>query len=177
MRHFFIPLEIALAAMAGAGAIGTAHAQTVEPGLWEIKSTMDMPNMGNMAEQMRKHVAQLPPEARKMAEQRMASMGMGIGQDGGMRVCFGPEQARQPIKEGQKEGNCTYTQVSAVGNTWRGRMVCTDPKSEGTFTTTMHSQHHFTTMAVLKDERGETKMTSDARRISADCGAIKPIGK
>lgn len=164
----------------GAGGHGLVVAQAIEPGLWEFKSEMKMPGMPDMTEQMaqmRKQLAQLPPESRKLVEQQMASMGVGMGQQGGLRMCMGPEQARQPIQDGHRDGSCTYTQVSRTGNTWRGRMVCTDPKSEGSFTTTLHSATHFTTHAVLKSAQGEMNMKSEARRLSGDCGALKPIGK
>jgi hypothetical protein len=57
-------------------------------------------------------------------------------------------------------------------------VVCRDPASQGDFTTTLHSASHFSTKAVLTSkEFGRVDMSSDARRVSADCGAIKPAGK
>jgi hypothetical protein len=163
----------------GAFAI-SAHAQSVQPGLWEFRSDMKIPGQPDMAAQMaqmQKQIASLPPETRKAMEQQLAAMGMGVGQQGGIRVCFGPEQTQQPIKEGHQDGTCTYTNVSRSGNTWKGRMVCTDPRSEGDFTTTLHSAKHFTTEAALRSAKGTMQMKSEARHVSADCGAIRPAGK
>jgi hypothetical protein len=161
---------------------GTAHARTIQPGLWEFKHELRMPGQPDLAApmaQMREQMKNLPPEARKMMEQQMAGLGVGLGADGALRVCIGPEEAQQgPIREGHTEGDCTFTRVKQAGNTWSGRVVCRDPASQGDFTTTLHSASHFSTKAVLTSkEFGRVDMSSDARRVSADCGAIKPAGK
>jgi hypothetical protein len=173
---------LACGVLAGIALGGTAHAQTIQPGLWEFKHELRMPGQPDLAAQMaqmREQMKNLPPEARKMMEQQMAGLGVGLGADGALRLCIGPEEAQQgPIREGHTEGDCTFTRVKQAGNTWSGRVVCRDPASQGDFTTTLHSASHFSTKAVLTSkEFGRVDMSSDARRVSADCGAIKPAGK
>ena len=99
--------------------------------------------------------------------------------DGALRLCIGPEDAKQdPIREGRTEGDCTYTQVKRSGNTWTGRLTCKEPPSQGDFTTTLHSATHFTTKAALTSkEHGRIDMNTEARRLSADCGTLKPVAK
>ena len=129
--------------------------------------------------QMREQMKSLPPEARKMMEQQLAGHGMGMGADGALRLCIGPEDAKQdPIREGHTEGDCTYTQVKRSGNTWTGRLTCKEPPSQGDFTTTLHSATHFTTKAALTSkEHGRIDMNTEARRLSADCGTLKPVAQ
>ncbi|GAB1382696.1 MAG TPA: DUF3617 domain-containing protein [Ottowia sp.] len=157
-----------------------AYAQTIEPGLWEIKQdirTPDRPEMAAQMAQMREQMKNLPPQARKQMEQQMASMGVGLNPDGAIRNCVSPEEARQDvIREGDKKDDCTYTKVSRTGNVWRGRMVCTNPPSQGDFTTTLHDRKHYTTEAVItgqdKGRPTRMEMKMDARFVSADCGAL-----
>ena len=169
------PLAIAVACIAFA-----AQAQTIQPGLWELKHDMRMPGRPDVAAQMaqmREQMKNLPPQARKQMEQQMASMGVGLNPDGAIRNCVSPEEARQDvIREGDKKDDCTYTKVSRTGNVWRGRMVCTNPPSQGDFTTTLHDRKHYTTEAVItgqdKGRPTRMEMKMDARFVSADCGAL-----
>lgn len=156
---------------------GNVHAQNVQPGLWEIKHDMRMPGQPDITTQMaqlREQLKALPPEARKMMEQQMGSMGIGLGGDASLRICLTPEDIKDDvIREGHTEGDCTFTKVSRSGNTWRGKMVCTEPAGQGDFTTTLHSPTHYTTEAIITSaEHGRVEMKTDARRISADCGAL-----
>lgn len=155
-----------------------AQAQSIDPGLWEFTHDMRAPGQPDMSAQMaqmRQQMKNLPPEARKMLEQQMAGRGIGLGDNGALRVCIGPDDARrEPISEGRTDGDCTYTQVARSGNTWTGRMACTKPPSKGDFTTTLHSSTHFSTKAVLTSEQGRMNLTTEARRVSADCGTLKP---
>ncbi len=153
-----------------------AQAQTIEPGLWEVQTGMQIPGLQEQLKNM-------PPEVRKMMEQRMG-MGIGAGKDGRpvVRVCLTPQDVQQgPIREGHREGDCTYTQVSRSGSTWKGRLVCTNPPSQGDFTVTLHSPQHYTSHAVMQTrgpDGGRTEMEMDARRLSGDCGALgSPGGK
>jgi hypothetical protein len=173
---------VACGAAAGLALGGSAHAQSIQPGLWEFKHEVRMPGQPDLAAltaQMREQMNSLPPEVRQMMDQQLADLGVGFGADGALRLCIGPEEAQQgPIREGHTEGDCTFTQVRQAGNTWSGRVVCTEPASQGDFTTTLHSPSHFSTKAVMTSEEfGRVDMSSEARRVSADCGAIQPAGK
>lgn len=174
------PWTLALSLSLALGLAGPVQAQTIDPGLWEIKNDMRMPDRPEFAAQMaqmREQMKNLPPEVRKQMEQQMAGSGVGLGQDGAMRLCISPEDAKgDVIREGQKQGNCTYTQVSRSGNVWRGTLMCTNPQSQGEFMVTLHDSRHYTMEARMtgQDEGRPTRMemTVDARFVSADCGAL-----
>ena len=161
------------ALLAAAVSAGAAQAQTIDPGLWEMQTSMQIPGLQEQLKNM-------PPEVRKMMEQQMG-IGVAAGKGGrtAVRVCLAPEDVREgPIREGHKEGDCTYTQVKRSGNTWTGRLTCKEPPSQGDFTTTLHSAAHFTTQAALTSkEHGRIDMNTEARRLSADCGTLKPVAK
>lgn len=176
MKTATLVIAIATAACFAAA----AQAQDIAPGLWEFKHDVRVPGQPDMAAQMaqmREQMKNLPPEARKMMEQQMAGHGIGMGADGALRLCISPEDAKQdPIREGHTEGDCTYTQVKRSGSTWTGRLTCKEPPSQGDFTTTLHSASHFSTKAVLTSKQhGRMDMSTEARRLSADCGTLKPL--
>lgn len=171
--------RVALAALAmmawmPAGAL----AQAVDPGLWEYKTEMrSMGGNNAMAAQlaqMQEQLRNVPPETRRMMEQQMSAMGLNIGIESGavtVRNCLSPEEANaDPIREGQTVDDCTYTQVQRKGNVWTGRMVCTDPRMTGDFTTTLHNRGHYSTVAHMKgDETGDMEVRVEGRRVAADC--------
>lgn len=171
---------LALVLLLGLHLAGQAQAQTIDPGLWELKNDVRMPDRPEFAAQMaqmREQMKNLPPEARKMMEQQMAGMGVALGGDGAIRRCVSPEEAKSDvIREGYTEDNCTYTQVSRSGNVWRGTLMCTNPQSQGEFMVTLHDSRHYTMEARMtgQDEGRPTRMemTVDARFVSADCGAL-----
>jgi len=173
--------RVALATLLATGLIASAQAQQIEHGLWEFKHDMKMPGQPNLSEQMAQMRAQMknmPPEARKMMESQMASMGVGLTDSGAIRTCISPEEARKdPVYDGRQEGDCTYKDVKRSGNTWSGRVICTKPRSEGTFKTTLHDERHFSTDAKVKSEEGSMEMQMEGRWVSADCGAVAPAGQ
>lgn len=172
LRSLSLAAALALSTLAGA-----AQAQRIEPGLWEYQTDLRQPGKPDLAAQMaqmREQMKNLPPEARRMLEQQMASAGVGLGKDGAFRHCMAPEDVREDVvRDGHRDGDCTYSRVSRNGNTWRGQIACTDPAMRGDFTTTLHSSTHYTTEAVMTGkEAGRTEMKVQARRVSADCGAL-----
>lgn len=157
---------------------GTAQASSIEPGLWEIQSDIQVPgrpDISQMMQQAREQMKNLPPETRKMMEQQM---GAGPGPDGAIRLCITPEETRGSlISEGKQQGECTFTKVSQSGNVWKGRMTCKNPPAQGEFTTTLHSSSHYSTVAIMTSKEGRMDMKSDARRISGDCGNLSRSGR
>ena len=167
-------LKGGLALLALMGLSLTATAQETDPGLWEIRVQMTSPDGSGPMAQMQEELKNMPPEMQQMMKQQMASMGMSM--DGGMDMtiqhCVTPEEAQKgPVQEGQTEDGCTYTQVKQKGNTWTGKMVCTDPNMTGDFTNTLHSRRHHTTEAVMTGpEVGKMLLKHEGRWKAADCG-------
>lgn len=164
--------------MALGAATATAHAQTIDPGLWELTSEMKTPGQADTQQQMadlQKQLESMPAGMRGMLEKQMASMGVGLGANGAIRVCITPEQASTGgMYDGKQEGGCTYSNVKHSGKTITGTMTCTQPAMRGDFVSTLHSESHFATQAKLTGTGGVTEMTAVGRRLSADCGDIQP---
>lgn len=176
---------LALLALAGVGSAQAQSAQSIQSiqsGLWELSHDMRMPGQPDMnaqMAQMREQLKNLPPETRKMMEQQMAGSGVAFGEGGAMRVCVSPEDAKAgAIREGQTQGDCTYSQIKRSGNTWRGHVVCQKGESQGDFTTTIHSPTRFSTVANVTSKQGRMDMRTESRFIGSDCGALgKPSAK
>jgi hypothetical protein len=151
-----------------------AHAQSIEPGLWEFTSKMSMPNNPEFEQQMAMLQAQLknlPPEARQMMEQ---SMGVKMLDDGftKIRTCVSPEQADDPINTAAANDECSFKETGRSSNTISGRISCPSASTEGEFTTTMHSKKHFVTVAKMTGPQGQINVNNEARFISSDCGSL-----
>ena len=153
-------------------------ADSIRPGLWEFRSTRlslaGMPDMSSQMSQLQQQLKNLPADARRMIEQQMAQRGVSLGQDGTVRSCITPEQARHDnIFSGKVEGNCTLSQVVKSSNTVRGRLNCTDPDASGDFHARIDSPEHFISRVDMKSARGNLEVETDARWVSAHCGAAK----
>ncbi len=155
-------------------------ADSIRPGLWEFRSTRlsvaGMPDMSSQMSQLQQQLKHLPADARRMIEQQMTQRGVSLGQDGTVRSCITPEQARHDnVYSGKVEGNCTLNQVVKSGNTVRGRLMCTDPAASGDFHARVESPEHFTSRVDLKSPRGDLEVETDARWVSAQCGPAKAV--
>ncbi|NMG75355.1 DUF3617 domain-containing protein [Aromatoleum diolicum] len=156
------------------------HAADLRPGLWEFRSTRmsiaGLPDMSSQMAQMQQHLKNLPPDMRRMMEQQMAARGVSLGNDGAVRSCISPEQAKQDnIYSGKIEGNCTLGNVVKTGNTVTGRLSCTQPDASGDFNARVDGPEHFTTRVNMKSTSGDLKIETDARWLSAHCAAPRGV--
>ena len=152
-----------------------AHAADIRPGLWEFRSTRmnvaGLPDMSSQMAQMQQHLKNLPPDTRRMLEQQMASRGVSLGNDGTVRSCITPEQAKQDnIYSGKTEGNCTLGNVAKTGSSVTGRLTCTQPQGSGDFEAMIDSPQRFTTRVNMKPAHGDMRMDTEARWVGSDCG-------
>lgn len=157
-----------------ASAVG--QAADVRPGLWEFRSTRmsvaGMPDMSAQMAEMQKQLKNLPPETQRMLQQQMASRGVQMGNDGSVRSCITPEQAKQDnIYSGRTDGGCTLVSVTKTGNTVHGRLNCTQPQGTADFETTLDGPEHFTTRVKMRSAQGDMQADTDARWLSAQCGS------
>jgi hypothetical protein len=152
------------------------QATDVRPGLWEFRSTRlnvgGLPDMSSQMAQMQQQLKNLPADMRRMMEQEMAARGVTLGSDGTVRSCITPDQAKQDnIYSGRTEGDCTLTNVVKTGNTVKGHVNCTQQQAGGDFEARIEGPEHFTTRVNMKSPRGDMQMETDARWVSAQCGA------
>lgn len=165
---------------AGTALSAPASAQTVQPGLWEISTSMqhtDKATQDAMA-QMQKQMASMPPAQRKQMEAAMASMGMAVDGKGGMRVksCVTPEEAAR-MEVPVQDGDCTNSPAKRSGNTMSFSFQCTDPVVKGEATVTFNNAKSYSMKSVTHmTEQGKTQTTSmeaEGRWLQADCaGAL-----
>lgn len=153
-----------------------AHAIEVRPGLWEFRTTQlsvnGLPDMSSQMTQAQQYLKTLPPEMRRMAEQQMAARGVKLGNDGTVRSCITPEQARQDnIYSGKNEGNCTLANVQKDGSTVTGQVSCTQPDARGSFEAQIASPERFTTRVDMRSPRGDMQVQTDARWLGEQCPA------
>lgn len=167
----------ALLALALASLPLAAHAvDDIRPGLWEFRSTHlsvgGLPDMSSQMAQLQQQLKNLPADTRRMIEQQMTQRGVSLGQDGTVRTCITPEQARQDmIFSGKVEGNCTLTDVVKSGSTVTGRLTCTGPDASGQFRAQIDSPERFTTRVTMRSARGDLEVETAGRWLAAECGA------
>lgn len=178
-RRYHLLLSLALSSSAL-----SLSAQTMKPGLWEMKSKMTT-SSGEMEKAMalaQQEMAKMPPGQRKMMEDMMAQQGIKMDVDTGttsLKLCMTPEMvARNEVAV--QEGDCQQTLLPRVGNTMKFTLVCTQPPSTGEGQITFVSPEAYTMkMQVKTPVKGKTEtmaMASNAQFLSASCGAIKPLG-
>lgn len=173
----FIPLRRStVIALALTSLAIPAHAvDNIRPGLWEFRSTHlsmgGLPDMSAQMAQLQQQLKNLPADTRRMIEQQMTQRGVSLGQDGTVRSCITPEQARQDtIFSGKVEGNCTLTDVVKTGNTVTGKLSCTGPDATGKFQARIDSPEHFTTRVTMQSSRGDLDVETAGRWLAAQCG-------
>ena len=161
-----------------------AHAQNLQPGLWEISSTMQSGSGGMekaMAE-LQKQMAAMSPEQRKMMQDTMAKQGMVMGGSGpgsmDIKVCMTKEMVERN-EVASMEGDCKSSNSARSGNSMKVTFVCTKPASSGEGQVTFTSaQAYSARMTVNTSRNGKNEtitMDGQGKWLSAECGAVKPI--
>lgn len=162
---------------------GAAQAQTLKPGLWEMRSSMQgSAEMNKAMDEMQKQMAAMPPEQRKQMQEMMAKQGMQLGSagPGGMsvRLCMTQEMVERNEIPAQ-DGRCKTTSSPRAGNTMKVSFVCTTPPSSGEGEVRFISPEAYATrMTIHSMQNGKREtmtMNGDSKWLSAQCGAIKPI--
>lgn len=162
-----------------------ALSQSMRPGLWEVDSKISSknPQMAAQMAQLRKQLASMPPEQRKMMEQMLAKQGgasMPTMTDDGMRVkiCMSKEMVAQNQVPVQQTGNCKQQQTPMGSNAIKISFVCTNPASSGEGTVQFEGETGYTmNMNLTAAPQGKPETTTvqaDGRWLGADCGAVKP---
>lgn len=183
----------ALFALTAIGAL-PASAQTMKPGLWEVRTKMNGqsdPRMKEMREaqknsmaEMRKAYDNMSPEQRKHMDAMMAKMGQVnlMNEEGGMTIktCVTPEMAsmnHMDVQHHQRPG-CTNSRSPMVGGVMKVSFSCANPKSSGEGTVRVSGDSAYTVdMNMHSEHEGkvmETSMAASGKWLSSDCGDVKP---
>jgi len=156
-------IGIAVAALAVLPAVAqTSHGKA---GLWEVTSTMSMPNMPQMS----------PAQT---AQMQAMGMHMPTGHTTTLQHCVTPEQAASPIPLNSHNKDCALSNVKMDGRTYSGDVTCSGEfQGQGHFSETFDSDEHYTGTSTMTGTSNGHAMnmsnTMEGKWISADCGATK----
>jgi hypothetical protein len=152
-----------------------AHAQMLQPGLWELTTSnmkVDEQNMPDLQLILGQLQSQMTPEQRALLEKQGITMG-----GKGIRACLTPEQVKTdniPLTDPQS--GCKQEITDRTGNQWKFRFSC--PRAQGAGTATFVSDREFTTKvngtfnATGIQQKGS--LESRAVWLGQDCGTVKP---
>lgn len=159
----------------------------VKPGLWEHTTTVEMsnmPGMQGMPQLTPEQLAKMPPAVRARFEAMMNGQGQGIVS----KVCRTRESLTDAMAYGTRQDNsCTPKIISMSPGKVEVHTDCTGRfTGSGDFVVERIDSEHFKMTGVMKGvnagEKGSpdrpmnTKMTSNGKWLSADCGDVKPLG-
>lgn len=155
----------------------SAQAAPILPGLWEFSSRnvevdgQQMPGMNEMLEQLQN----LPADQRQMMEDMLAAQGVQLGGQG-VRICLSEAQANAEALPFSDQPDCTQEITERNERLWKFSFQCPDASGQGE--TRFISEREFVsvmeTSYSLGGEQGSSRMESQARWISEDCGTLKP---
>ena len=134
-------------------------------GLWEVTTTMNMPNM-----------PQIPPA--QMAQMQAMGMHMPMGHTMTVQHCMTAAEVASdtPPRHGNKD--CSLTNVKLDGPTCSGDEICHGNfEGQGHFSVTYDGDEHYrgaTSMTGSADGRPMNVSNSfEGRWVSADCGGVR----
>lgn len=174
-----------LMTFAAALAAPSASAQSVRPGLWEIKTSgQGGPGGKAMAAQMaqmKKDVAAMPAPQRKQMEAAMAAQDLHEVRytDDGMimKHCISREDASMD-KLLVKNGTCTTQRSPMIGGVVKMNSSCTTPPMTGNGSVRFHGDTGYTMeMTMTTKFMGQShtsKVNTSGKWLSSNCGKIKP---
>ena len=151
-------------------------AQTMKPGLWEMKSELQNAEMNEAMSSMQEQLANMPPEQRKQMEAMMAKSGVSVGNKGtNFKVCIGKEQATN-LKIPNQNPACKQDIVEKKANYLKITYTCSNPPTRGESEITFQSDTSFKNKYIVVQENGEKmEMIQDGKWLGANCGNLKPI--
>ena len=155
-----------------------AQAQTMKPGLWEVRGK-GPPEMAEAMSKMRERMANMPPAQRKQMEEMMAKQGAGMsgapGDGFSVKTCVTKEMASRMQLPVQQQGNCTTT-TNKTSAGMKMKFTCTDPQSSGEGDFTFSGDTAYTMKLKINPSGEDKSRTFDAtgKWLGSDCGAVKP---
>ena len=157
---------IGLSAAALALVPGAALAAHGKAGLWNVSTTMNMPNM------------QIPPEA--MAQMKKAGVAMPTAQTFTSQICMTQAEVDSdkppPMKN---DTGCTSHMVSQTASSMQAEMACTgEMKGNGQMQISYSGAEHYVGSynfrGSMKGHPMDMSSSFKGDWVKADCGAVKP---
>ena len=152
-----------------------AHAQMLQPGLWELTTSnmkVDDQNLPDLQLILGQLQSQMTAQQRAQLEKQGITMG-----GKGIRACLTPQQVQtDDIPLTDRPSGCKQEVTDRTGNQWKFRFSC--PKAQGAGVATFLSDREFTTKvngtfnATGIQQKGS--LESRAVWLGQDCGTVKP---
>jgi len=168
--------------VASLAAASAARADPIEPGLWEIKVTVETKATEaakRKYEARRKQFASLPPEQRKEVEAAMPKPGVPVTHS--QRTCITPEAAREgPRFDGTDEDeDCRTVYGARKAGRIPFEVTCKEPPATGKGEVVFTGPKGFASSVSMTvrwpgEEPTESAMRTEHRWLAADCGSVKP---
>lgn len=150
---------------------GAALAAHGKAGLWNITTSMSMPNM-----------PQMPPEAAAMMKQRGMNMKMPGMEPITTQICMTQADVDTdiPPRTGDRDESCQTHVISKTDSSMTADMICTGRmQGTGHMQVSYSGAEHYSGSYSFKGsmEGRPNEMTSSFKGdwVKADCGAVKPI--
>jgi len=160
---------------------GQAQAQSIKPGLWELRAVKHMVDgvdqsaqMAAAQQQMKAAMAKMPPEQRKQMESTMAGM-----TNGTHRLCISPAMAAQDKPVMPSDAKCDPPISKRSGSRTDYEFSCQQGGNtvKGKGQSEVSGDRVVTRMDMTTSgPQGKHTMQteSEMRFVSADCGNVKP---
>ncbi len=167
-----------LAALLAGGVVAAtpalAAAAALKPGLWSyslLTRRGDGPPM-NLAQMLRS----LPAAARPRVEARLRAQGMGIGPDGGLRICLDAGSLSAGHPPLHLPGRCTeHWKLSAPGD-WNFHYACTQPTVDGRGSLRISAPTSYASDYTVTGPQGSVSGSAHAHWLASACGGVPPLG-
>lgn len=153
----------------------SAHAQSIEPGLWEMNASNTL--AGQKLPDMQAMMAQIPSEQRAMMEQMLGQQGVNFGQNGGIQVCITPQQiAQSDIPLNDPESGCQQKITERTAKRWKFSFSCPDANGQGEVRFVSNKEFISEVQGQFNHEgtAHQGTMSTRAQWVKADCGNVKP---
>ena len=176
---FFSTLRRNLCALAGLAAAASAlpaHAQTVQPGLWETRTQITPASSqarGALA-LLQQQIPNLPPAQRQQLDALMAKQGLSLEGNGTVRSnsCITPTMAER-LELPVHQGDCTTALSGRSENGFSFQFQCAKPALRGGGQVTLHGPKAYslrgTTVASVNGHTERADLQSTGRWVARDC--------
>lgn len=154
------------------------------PGLWKYRTTMTSQGgeVDKAMQEMKKQLASMPADQRKMMEEMMARQGIEVSDAGKPTITTNACVTREEIERGQlptPEEDCQQEIVKESKNTFKINLSCSGkPSLSGTgelkFTDPKNYTSRFDLAAQQDGKEEAVTMAQTGKWVSADCGDVKP---
>lgn len=157
--------------------ISPALAQSMKPGLWEYKSTVEVhnPEMQAAMAAMQAELAAMPPEQRRQMEQMMGAQ-LPSGKPGAqvMKVCITPEKAS--AFDVQTDTKCTQKVTQKSKDSVKFSFACQgEPPTKGEGSLSFQGDTRFSgkfqVESKVDGELQKVSMSQEGKWLGSDCPA------